>query len=142
LGQHDLGYRSLFSHPRLVEELVCEFVEEPWVVKLDFKTLKRVNVSYIAPRLRKREGDLLWKLRLRDGSPVYVYILIEHQSRVDRFMAVRLMVYLALLYQDLVKEGELTPEGKLPLVIPLGALQWRGEVVGAAGAVGADRVRR
>jgi hypothetical protein len=34
-------------------------------------------------------------------------------------MAVRLMVYIALLYQDLVKEGELTPDGKLPLVIPL-----------------------
>ncbi|HBL27467.1 MAG TPA: hypothetical protein DD490_11585 [Acidobacteria bacterium] len=37
---------------------------------------------------------------LHDGAPVYVYILIEHQSRVDRFMAVRLMAYIALLYQD------------------------------------------
>src|SRR6185295_6824295 len=29
------------------------------------------------------------------------------------------MVYISLLYQDLVKEKELTPDGKLPLVIPL-----------------------
>lgn len=126
MGQHDLGYRSLFSYPRLVEELVRGFVQEPWVEKLDFKTLKRVNVSYVAPRLKRREGDLLWKLRLQDGSPVYVYLLIEHQSRVDRFMAVRLMGYIALLYQDLVKEGELTPDGKLPLVIPL--VLYNGEV--------------
>jgi len=119
LGQHDLSYRSLLSYPRLVEELVRGFVEEPWVAKLDFTTLKRVNVSYVSPKLKKREGDLLWKLRLRNGAPVFVYLLIEHQSRVDRFMAVRLMVYISLLYQDLVKEKELTPDGKLPLVIPL-----------------------
>lgn len=92
MGRHDLRYRSLFSFPRMVEELVREFVGEPWVEKLDFATLKRVNASYVAPELRSREGDLLWKLRRRDGSPVYVYLLIEHQSRVDRFMAVRLMV--------------------------------------------------
>ncbi len=120
MGQDDLGYRSLFSFPRMVEELVREFVAEPWVEKLDFSTLKRVNASYVSEKLRKREGDLLWKLRRRDdGRPVYVYILIEHQSKVDRFMALRLMTYLSLLYQDLVKEGELTPEGRLPLVIPL-----------------------
>jgi len=34
-------------------------------------------------------------------------------------MAVRLMAYIALLYQDLLKQGELTAEGLLPLVIPL-----------------------
>ena len=119
MAQHDLGYRSLFSHPRLVEELVRGFVQEPWVAKLDFKTLKRVNASFVSPELKSREGDLLWKLGLNDGSTAYVYLFIEHQSRVDRFMAVRLMGYIALLYQYLVKERELTPDGKLPLVVPL-----------------------
>ncbi|HJX28736.1 MAG TPA: Rpn family recombination-promoting nuclease/putative transposase [Thermoanaerobaculia bacterium] len=128
MGQQDLGYRSLFSFPRMVEELVREFVAEPWVEKLDFATLKRVNASYVSTELKGREGDLLWKLHLRGGAPVYVYLLIEHQSRVDRFMAVRLMAYMSLLYQDLLKEGELTPEGRLPLVIPLvlynGEAEW------------------
>lgn len=128
MGQDDLSYRSLFSFPRMVEELVREFVKEPWVRKLDFKTLKRVNASYVSPEMKGREGDLVWKLRLRDGSAVYVYLLIEHQSRVDRFMAVRLMVYMGLLYQDLLKNDELTPDGRLPLVIPLvlynGGARW------------------
>lgn len=119
VGRHDLSYRSLFSYPRMVEELVREFVKEPWVRKLDFKTLKRVNASYVSPDMKGREGDLVWRLRLRDGSTVYVYLLIEHQSRVDRFMAVRLMGYIGLLYQDLLKNKELTPDGRLPLVIPI-----------------------
>jgi len=104
----------------MVKELVCEFVEEPWVEKLDFATLQRVNASYVpVGQLTSREGDLLWKLRLRDGTPVYVFLLIEHQSQVDRFMAVRLMAYISLLFQALLKEGELTPDGRLPLIIPL-----------------------
>ena len=129
MGQPDRSYRSLFSHPRTVEELVRGFVEEPWVERLDFSTLERVNASFVTDDLDSREGDLLWKLLFRDGAPVFVYILIEHQSRVDRFMAVRLMAYIALLYQDLLRRGELTPDGLLPLVIPLviynGEVAWR-----------------
>jgi hypothetical protein len=34
-------------------------------------------------------------------------------------MAVRLMAYVAQLYQDLIQRGELSPDGKLPLVIPI-----------------------
>lgn len=128
VGKHDLGYRSLFSFPKMVEDLIREFVPESWVEKLDFSTLQRVNASFVAPELKGRDGDLLWKLRLRDGSPVYVYLFIEHQSKVDRFMAVRLMTYIGLLYQALIKEGLLTPDGRLPLVIPIvlynGEAEW------------------
>ncbi|HBL26113.1 MAG TPA: hypothetical protein DD490_04680, partial [Acidobacteria bacterium] len=82
VGRQDLAYRLLFSHRRTVEELVCGFVKEPWVDQLDFTTLKRANASFVSPELKGRDGDLLWKLRLRDGAPAYVYLFIEHQSRV------------------------------------------------------------
>jgi len=72
---------------------------------------------------------MIWKLRRRNGEPVYVFLFIEFQARSERFMAVRLMGYVAALYQDLIDRGELTPEGRLPLVIPLvvynGDWRWR-----------------
>jgi predicted transposase/invertase (TIGR01784 family) len=102
-----------------VEDLIRQFVPESWVDKLDFSTLQRVNASFVSKALRGREGDLLWRLCLRDGSPVYVYLFIEHQSKVDRFMAVRLMTYIGMLYEALIKEGMLPPDGRLPLVIPI-----------------------
>lgn len=47
----------------------------------------------------------------------------------DRFMALRLLVYVGLLYQDLVKRGELTATGQLPPVLPIvlynGTTPWR-----------------
>src|SRR5436305_3232159 len=44
---------------------------------------------------------------------------MEFQSTVDASMALRMMVYLGLLYQDLLKRGETTPSCKLPPVLPL-----------------------
>jgi len=61
---------------------------------------------------------------------VYLYILLEFQSTVDWVMAVRLMVYVGLLYQDLIRQGEVEKGGKLPPVLPIvlynGERKWRG----------------
>lgn len=119
MHEHDRSYRLLFAQPRMVEDLVREFVPEAWVERLDFSTLERVNASYVSKRMKRREGDMVWKLRRQDGAPVYVYVLLEFQSSVDRFMAVRMMAYVAMLYQDLRARGELTADGLLPLVLPL-----------------------
>lgn len=50
---------------------------------------------------------------------VYVYLLIEFQSTVDRLMALRLMVYVGLLYQQLVDEKKVLPGEPLPPVVPI-----------------------
>jgi predicted transposase YdaD len=127
--KHDHSYRHLFARPQLIESLVREFVPEPWVDDLDFSTLERVNASYVSHRLKRSEGDMVWKLRRRDGAPVYIYLLVEFQSRTERFMAVRLMSYVAALYLDLIARKELAPGRRLPLVIPLvvynGHSRWR-----------------
>lgn len=120
MHENDGGHRLLFAHPRMIESLVREFVPEEWVEKLDFTTLERVNASFITKgRMKRREGDMVWRVLSLDGEPVYLYLLVEFQSTVDRFMVVRLMCYVSLLYQDLIERGELTPDGGLPLVIPL-----------------------
>lgn len=119
MPDHDGGYKLLFSHPRMVADLLRGFVHQPWVAGLDFSTLERVNPSYIGDDLKHREEDVVWRLRPRGGGWLYVYLLFEFQSTVDRFMAVRALAYVALLYQDLIRRGELTPDGKLPPVVPL-----------------------
>ncbi|HEW97389.1 MAG TPA: transposase, partial [Beggiatoa sp.] len=46
-------------------------------------------------------------------------LLIEFQSTIDDFMAVRIMVYVGLLYQHLIETQELTGKDKLPAVLPI-----------------------
>ncbi|MDY0072346.1 MAG: Rpn family recombination-promoting nuclease/putative transposase [Thauera sp.] len=45
--------------------------------------------------------------------------MIELQRKTDRFMALRLLVYVGLLYQDLLRQGQIKPRGLLPPVLPI-----------------------
>ncbi|HEX4966821.1 MAG TPA: Rpn family recombination-promoting nuclease/putative transposase [Thermoanaerobaculia bacterium] len=120
MAEHDHGYRRLFSHPEMVADLLRGFVREAWVHELDFSTLERVPDTYTTRKLRsRRESDVVWRVRWGKDRWLYVYLLLEFQSTVDPFMALRFMVYLGLFYQNLLRHHELTPDGKLPPVLPL-----------------------
>ena len=126
--QHDRSYRLLFSQPRMVEDLVRRFIAEPWIDQLDFSSLERANGSFVSEKLHGRDGDIAWRLRLRSDPSTWVYLLIEFQSKVQRFMALRQSVYLGLFYQELLKQGELPADGLLPLVLSIviynGKAEW------------------
>ncbi len=77
--------------------------------------------------LRDRADDSIWRLRW-GADWLYVYLLLEFQSTVDVWMAVRIQTYLGLLYQDLIRAEQLSANGRLPPVLPLvlynGATPW------------------
>jgi hypothetical protein len=110
---HDHSYKRLFSHPEMVRDLLAGFVPQPWVAQADLGTLEPVKGSFVTDDFREREDDIIWRVRLADGW-LYIYLLLELQSGIDRFMAVRIAAYLALLYQDLIEQKRLTPNGLLP----------------------------
>ena len=109
---HDSGYKLLFSHPEMVADLLSGFVAECWIGELDFSTLEKQSGSYVSDDLRPRAEDVVWRVRWRDRW-LYVYLLLEFQSEVDPFMAVRLLVYVGLLYQDLIRAKQFSP-GRTP----------------------------
>jgi hypothetical protein len=102
----------------MVEDLLRGFVHEDWVEEVDFASLERVGDGYVADDLREREDDIVWRVRLRQEW-LYVYLLLEFQSTVDPHMAVRMLVYVGLLCQDLIRTGKLTAAGRLPPVLPV-----------------------
>ena len=118
MADHDNSYKYLFSHARMVEDLLKGFVKEQWVKELVFDTLEKVNGSYVSDDLRDRADDIVWRLRWGKDW-LYVYILLEFQSTVDSWMAVRIMTYVGLLYQDLIRTGQLTIDKMLPPVLPV-----------------------
>lgn len=117
---YDKTYRALFTHPQMVEELLKDFVKESWIDELDFSTLEKVGTTYTSKYFSKylqgRTTDVVYKIRYGDNE-LYIYILIEFQSTVDRFMALRVLTYIALFYQDLIKQGKV--KDKLPYIFPL-----------------------
>lgn len=118
-GVNDGAYKQFFSHPIMVRELLQGFVHEDWVTDLDFSTLDKLNPQYISDKLNPRHDDIVWRVRTRKGQSLYIYLLLEFQSRSDPWMALRLMTYVGLLYQDLIKSRQVSAGEPLPPVFPL-----------------------
>ena len=115
----DPAYKRLFSRPRMVEDLLRGFAARDWSGDLDFASLTPLPPSYVSRDLRQRHGDLVWRVRFRDDRWLYVVLLLEFQSAVDRSMAVRMLTYTGLLYQKLIADGALREHGALPPVLPV-----------------------
>ena len=86
-GYHDLGYKSLFAHLELVRDLVAGFTPFPWLEHIAASNFERVNPGYVSERFSERQDDIVWRVRV-GNEYLYVYILLEFQSGVDRWMAV------------------------------------------------------
>ena len=115
---NDASYKLLFSYPELVRDLVMGFIPDEWLHSLDYTTLEQVSGSYITDDLRHRADDVVWRVKAGEEW-LYLYILIEFQSKVDPWMAVRMMSYVGLLYQDLIRKKQVLPHRKLPPILPI-----------------------
>jgi len=116
-GPHDLFVRFTFGHPeRAAAELQAVLPPEV-VAQVDWSTLHREPGSVVDPKLRETETDLLFSARVRDGRPLLFYVLLEHQSSVDKWMALRMLRYVV---RQLEHWHQQHPESALlPVIIPL-----------------------
>ena len=115
----DTLYHRLFSHPLMVEGLIREFVPEAMAIGLDFARMELVNTKFRSRMGRRRESDVIWRLPTKDGYDIFLYILLEFQSRISRWMAVRMQVYTGLLWQYIIKEKKLKGGDLLPPLLPI-----------------------
>jgi hypothetical protein len=127
-SRSDMLYKQLFAHPEVVRDLLTGFVSAEWTRSLDINAFERVNASYTSDRGKERHDDIVWRAKI-GADWVYVYLLLEFQSRSDPWMALRMQVYVGLLCQDLVAQHRLTRHGKLPPILPVvlyhGRKPWR-----------------
>jgi hypothetical protein len=99
--------------------LILGFIPGKRVGQLNFKTLEKVSGQFVTDDLRLRYSDLVWRVKSKDGVWRYIYFLLEFQQKVDPWMAVRIMTYVWLLHQDLIKAEIIEKSDQLPLVFTM-----------------------
>jgi hypothetical protein len=134
---HDALYHRLFSQPGVVAQFLREFVGGPAgadidLADLDLDRMERLNAKFHAETGQRRDGDMIWRIPRRDGHDAYLVLLLEFQSTSDHYMALRVLTYASLVWQQLVSEQRLLSDGKLPPVMPVvlynGERRWRAPV--------------
>ena len=126
---HDSGYKKLFSNRTIFRQLLETFVNQEWVHSLDFATCETLDKSFISEHYKETESDLIYKIQFH-GREVYIYILIEFQSTVEPFMALRVLNYITNFYMDFLVDN--SGVKKLPAVFPIvlynGSAPWTAPV--------------
>ena len=123
---HDASYKGFFSRKRAVADALRATVRE-LTRHLDFSTLERVPGSFVTERLGQRHTDMLWRVATKEGGWLYLLILFEFQSTIDRRMALRMMDYTVRILTGLGREdlgpGQVYPP-VLPVVVYNGKRRW------------------
>ncbi|MBI5206271.1 MAG: Rpn family recombination-promoting nuclease/putative transposase [Candidatus Firestonebacteria bacterium] len=112
---HDSGYKRLFSHKGFIKQLLMSFIPFEWVKQINYEKIEKLNVSFVRKNYKNKESDVIYKLPYKDKE-IYIYILIEFQSAVDKWMSLRMLSYIIDFYEDLIKQEK--PD-KLPAIFPI-----------------------
>ena len=125
--EHDRRYKRIFSNPYFMQKLLESFVQETFIKDLDFSTLNRIDKSFINEDFSEKESDLIYTVKFKEKT-LYIFLLLEFQSTVDKLMPVRFLRYIMELYESF---GKIPKGGKFPAVFPLllysGDAKWTAE---------------
>jgi len=116
-GPHDLFARYTFSQPEHAASELKAALPPELVSQVDWQSLRLESGSVVDTQLKQTESDLLFSARLRGGTPLLFYVLLEHQSSVDPWMAWRMLRYVV---RQLERWRQQHPESMaLPVIVPL-----------------------
>ncbi len=121
MGIFDDAFRKVFSDKKIFIEFVNSFVPDIGISKISEENVYLESSIYKDPYFSNREADLLYRIR-HNGRDLYIYILMEHQSKVDHLMAFRILGYMVRIWEYHTKKypDEIHKKSfKLPPIIPI-----------------------
>jgi predicted transposase/invertase (TIGR01784 family) len=121
---HDRFFRDSFGRPEIARNYLEEYLPTELRRLLDLDSLALQDSSFIDETMQEHQTDLLYQVRLTNGSRAYVYFLFEHKSYPDPLVALQLLRYMVRFWERQAKDnGPL--EHIIPLVIYHGEKAWR-----------------
>lgn len=124
---HDALFRAVFGDPDNAGELLRCILPAEITAAINWRTLRRIEGSFVDEALRDQHADVLLEAEL-DGTPTLIYILNEHKSVEDRWTALQMLRYVVAIWERFRREhpDAQTLPPVLPVVLHHGARAWQG----------------
>lgn len=114
--KHDQIFRKSMENPLVSHEFLATHLPKDILALMDIATVRLENTSFVELDLTDKYSDVIFSAKFNNADG-YIYLLLEHQSTADHFMAFRLLKYMANICDRYLTEN---PEEKhLPLIYPL-----------------------
>ena len=122
---HDSFFRETFSRRDVAEGFLRAYLPSALAEAIDWPTLAIAKDSFVEQALRNHFSDLLYRVR-HAGRDISVYLLLEHKSHPDHWVALQLLRYQVRIWELHRKQK---PREPLPPIVPLvlyhGDRRWR-----------------
>jgi predicted transposase YdaD len=122
---HDAFFKAVFSRAEIAAGEFKALLPPALVAELDLSTARLLPGSFVDPDLAERHSDLLYSVEVAETETL-IYVLFEHQSSVDRLMALRLLIYMSRAWDRWLRDhpGAERVPAILPLVLYQGPSAW------------------
>ena len=118
-NEHDKIFRTVLDKKTDVSKFLNKFLG------LNIKTeeLEKYNSSYIDPKFKNKEADIVY--RIKDKN---IFLLIEHQTKIDKKMLIRLHEYSTEIMASAMEENKYKSiPSVIPIVLYTGKTKWKIE---------------
>ena len=118
-SEHDKIFRTVLDKKTDVSKFLNKFLG------LNIKTeeLEKYNSSYIDLKFKNKEADIVY--RIKDKN---IFLLIEHQTKIDKKMPIRLLEYSAAIIESAIEDIKYKPKPRvIPIVLYTGKIKWKIE---------------
>lgn len=117
---HDHLFRYVFSDPEQAASYLKDVLPAQLSSRIDWDQMTALQGSFVDEGLRAQHTDLVFSVQIHEEDRLaegFVYILFEHQSTDDSWMAWRLLRYIVRIWEQHRREN---PSAVwLPIVIPV-----------------------
>ncbi|MGY4686594.1 Rpn family recombination-promoting nuclease/putative transposase [Petrotoga sp. DB-2] len=116
----DSIFKELFEDRTVFYDFLKAFLPKEITKQIKETDLKREQTELIGKDFSIKRSDILYKIEKENGQDVYIYLLLEHQSKVDQLMAFRMLAYKVRIWEQYVKSHKRESEQKgfkLPVII-------------------------
>jgi len=109
---HDKLFRLSLAEIAVAKEFFSTHLPADLLKKIDLDTLRLEKETFVDEAYKGTEADVVYSVKM-GNSTTYLYLLSEHQTNVDQWLAFRLLVYTVRIMELHHKQH---PQDPLPLV--------------------------
>ena len=112
-NKHDKIFRDILNDKKEVTKIINTYIKPK--TKLNMQDLEKYETRYITKIYEERLADIVYKIKGKE-----IFFLIEHQTKVDKKMAYRILEYSMEIIRGRIKniKGQIEKAG-IPTVIPI-----------------------
>ena len=122
---HDKFFKELLSKRANARDFFRYYLPPEIVAELDLRKIELVNDDFIDEALNEHLADLLYRVKLKHGDEAFVFVLFEHKSAPEKFVAFQILRYIVRLWERLEMQGSKNLPPVYPIVIYTGRKRWR-----------------